>query len=216
MQGKSNLGRDVNRTRKVLILLGVILLGVIFINSTTEITTSISIDEQIDLAKSKISQKIEESLASQFSSAPALETISSEEFVAREKVNWSGHETNTRFPLGEMPEMLKVSGFENMYITNIKKVDDAVIEFNMANLGEGTLTYSILEATISVEFFNNPGKFDDYTVYFLNPGEQTTLRAYVIRPVRLNIKDKPMEMKEENPLLWKHIKSYEIVKFKVE
>lgn len=146
-------------------------------------------------------------LQSMTASGLAIEQIDREDYVARELEGWTGEEINTKFSPGEIPETLKVSGFQNLYVTGITKGGPRGLDlrFEIQNLGEELVTFNGVEAVISVEFVNNPGVVNEYTVELIPQEEQVVMRSYASRSAGANIKTHP-------ELYGKFIENYEVVK----
>lgn len=140
-------------------------------------------------------------------SGMAVEQIDREDIKIRELAKWTGEGTNAEFAPGEIPDTLKVSGFENLYVVGIHKqgTQDLDLRFEIENLGNEKVTFNGVEAIISAEFINNPGVFKEYTVVFYPQGEKITLRGWATCTAGANI--------NENPEIYKNfVKSYEVVK----
>lgn len=191
----------------IFLLFIILVASIIFVGYV--LITSPAINNYVDDKKNKLLSP---------KSGAFIEEINKEDFVNRELEKWDGGETNTKFSRGEIPNALKVSGFENLYITEISKGGPRgeEIEFNLRNLGEETIVISIVQAIVSVEFANNKGVFEEYKVDFFPQGEEKSLRAYAIVPARMNIESEPENSPYKNPLLGTFIESYEIVKFNIE
>lgn len=144
-------------------------------------------------------------------SGMAVEQIDREDIKIRELAKWTGEETNTEFTPGEIPDTLKVSGFENLYVVGIHKqgTQDFDFRFEIENLGDEWVTFNSVEAVISAEFINNPGVFNEYTVVIYPSEEETTLRPWATCTAGANIND--------NPEIYRNfVKSYEVVKINFE
>ena len=120
------------------------------------------------------------------SSGPTVKQI--DNFVARETASWTGEETDEKFPSGEMPEMLKISGFNDLYIgitTGGPQGYD--IELNIINTGEKAIMLNSITVITNVEFTNNPGKFEEYEVNILP--EANSFKGYSRMKITKNIKE---------------------------
>ncbi|MCK4891757.1 MAG: hypothetical protein KAS78_03760 [Candidatus Pacebacteria bacterium] len=137
---------------------------------------------------------------------PTVEQI--DNFVARETVDWTGEETDKQFSSGEMPEMLKVSNFSNLYLEiDIGGTRGLDIELNIINIGADAIILDSIAVIVNVEFTNNPGEFKEYKINILPEGE-TIFKGYSKSPITTNIK--------KSDLFGTSIKSFYIMEVKVE
>ncbi|NOQ68096.1 hypothetical protein GQ568_01490 [Patescibacteria group bacterium] len=121
------------------------------------------------------------------SSGPTTKQI--DNFVARETASWTGEETDEKFSSGEMPEMLKISGFNDLYIgITMGGAQGYDIELNIINTGEKAIMLDSITVITNVEFTNNPGKFEEYEVNILPEGG-SSFKGYSRMKITKNIKE---------------------------
>ena len=139
-------------------------------------------------------------------SGMAIEVISEAELKERELINTG--ETNIIYPPGEIPESLKISNFEKLYVVDIVKKENT-FQFNVRNWDEEMATIHSADVVVNVEFTNNPGHFEEYTIKAIPEGQVATIPAKQKAPFYANLQDNP-------ELLYKFIKSYEVIQLKFE
>ncbi|MCK4891223.1 MAG: hypothetical protein KAS78_01010 [Candidatus Pacebacteria bacterium] len=191
---KNGLDLPSRKSISIFILI-VILAGAVYFVATSGI---------VDDAKSATKQKLDDLANEQaLKSGMAIEVVSEEELKARELVNTG--ETNTVYSPGTMPESLKVSNFENLYIVDLEILRDKnEFRFNVRNWGDGMVTLNGVDAIINVELSNNLGVFKEYVVEIIPSGESCTIPAKQKAPLHGSVHDNP-------ELFYSFIESYEIV-----